>query len=872
MFRTPPFLRAPKLLFSRPAVLIAVIGAAAILGMVAALTPLFMSSASSAALQQELAGRCPASFGGETINFADYDVARNQLTDLTKDDPSFLPPRLYLEGALVQASNTSGEGLQIPIRFTGRDEFRDHIELIEGEHGPGVYIDDVTARDLAASPGDTISFFSQGDSYEFEVQAVYRGLYDRLADPYWCFLESVLAVTVMGDLQPPLVLVDTDYFDDNSEVFSRVFASYGRGIGTWELPIDIEELTVPAAIKAAATMENTDESVHDTLDTPQFFLHPSIHSDLPLVTVRVQALSEALRTSILPLAAVVLLAAIALVGGAGSYWIDRRKTELQYLSALGAGPAAVAYKAVLEFAVPMFLGGTLGWVLANLLIPGVGPSPDIDPSARLTAVWTVTGAIVLSLLAVAAIAATRARGLLDHKPQSRRSLAWRIPMLIVAVIGAIVVRNAIGETAVVTRENQLVGSVDPLVLFLPLFTFTAAVLLTAEIVIRLFPLIKRLGAKGHALYLASRRIVSAPTLVIALVAGAALPVATLIYAASLTRSATSTIDAKGRTFIGSDVATPVFGPIDPPGELTDVSTVVIKSERADVNGVEVDVLAIDPETFGRGAFWEEEFAEVPLQTILDAIRGDTDGAPLDAYVANGSLDDGELLVRSDLVTLNVVGEVESFPGTRRSRPLVIVDRQRFINVFSDDEGRLVGSRYLMWTLDRTGKQVEEEMSRAGLGYAFTVSASTTLDQLKFAALIWTFDFLEIYSALAGLIAIGAVLLYVDTRQRARNLSYALARRMGLTRREHIGAGIIEIGSLTILGVLVGIVAGRFPARQLYLILDAVPDTPPPPRWIGALDLTVVVLLVGVIVSITAALLAQRTADSADTSELLRHGE
>lgn len=861
MLTTPPFLRAPRLLFRRPAVFITVVGASAILGMVAALTPLFLSSSSSAALQQELEGRCQASFGGQVAgHFFNNEEGRRILTEGVADDPSFGPPRLYLEGALVTAANSNGEGLTIPIRFTGRDEFRDNIDLIAGSHGPGAYIDDVIARDTGAGPGDTINFFIQGDIYEFEVQAVYQSLTDQISDRYWCFLQSVIQVTNMGDPQPPLVLVDTDYFDENSLVYGRVFASYGFGGGTWELPVDVEGLTVPSAIVASTTLDAIEED-----GTPML-------SDLPLVTTRVQALAGALRTSIIPLAAVVLLAAIALVGGAGSYWIDRRKLELQYLSALGAGPGKIAFKAVLEFFPAMLLGGVLGWALANLLIPSAGPSPDIHPSARVTAAWVVALAVLISLVAVGLIVSLRARGLLDHKPRSRASMAWRIPVMVLAIIGAVLVRLGIGDSAVVTEENQLVGSVDPMVLFLPLFVIVAAVLLVSEIVIRSFPLIRKLGSRGHSLYLATRRIVSAPTLVIALVAGAALPVATLIYAASLTRSATSTIDAKGRTFIGADVATPVFDLIDPPGTLNEVSTVVVKVERVDLNGVEVDVLAVDYDTFARGAFYEDEFAPVPLQTILDAVRGDTSGAPLDVYISNGTAESGELTIRSETVAVRVVGEVDTFPGTRRNRPLVVVDRDRFVSQFADANGRLIGSRYLMWTVDREPEEIESELRSAGTGFAFTTAAATTLDQLRFAALVWTFDFLEIYSALASLIAIGAVLLYVDTRQRARNLSYALARRMGLSRKEHMVAGLIEIGSLTFLGIITGLLAGRIPSRQLYRILDAVPETPPAPRWVGAADLVLITLAIGLIVSLAATVLAQRTADGADTSELLRHGE
>ncbi len=828
--------------------------------MVAALTPLFLSSASSAALQQELEGRCQASFGGQTQgHFTDNAAERETLTEITASDPSFQPPRLYLEGALVTGANANGEGLTIPIRFTGRDEFRDHIELVAGEHGPGAYINDVIARDMAAAPGDTIQYFIQGDTYEFEVQAVYKNLTNQISDRYWCLLQGVLQLTNMGDPQPSLVLVDTDFIPENTELFGRVYAAYGRGGGTWELPVDIDGLTVPSAMQASATLEAADE---------QF----GILSDLPLVTTRVQALSTALRSSIIPLAAVVLLAAIALVGGAGSYWVDRRKLELQYLSTLGAGPGSIAIKATLEFLPAMLIGGSLGWILANLVIPGAGPSPDIDPSSRVTAIWVVAGSVVVSLLAVAAIVAVRARGLLDHKASSRVSLAWRIPALLVAIAGAVLVRLLIGDSAVVTSENQLVGSVDPLVLFLPLFTIVAAVLLVSEVVIRMFPLIRKMGSRGHSLYLASRRIVSAPTLVIALIAGAALPVATLIYAASLTRSATSTIDAKGRTFIGADVATPIFSLEEAPGTLADVSTVVVKTERADLNGTEVDVLAVDFDSFKNGAFYEEEFADVPLQDILDAVKGDTDEAPLDAYISNGSGESGELTVRDETVPIKVVGEVATFPGTRRNRPLVIVDRDRYVSQFEDVNGRLVGSRFLMWTTDRSPDEIESELHSAGRGFAFTTAATSTLDQLRFKSLVWTFDFLEIYSALAGLIAIGAVLLYVDTRQRARNLSYALARRMGLSRKEHLVAGFIEIGSLTMIGIVTGLLAGRIPARQLYRILDAVPETPPAPRWVGAMDLVFVTLAIGLIVSIAAAALAQRTADGADTSELLRHGE
>jgi len=346
----------------------------------------------------------------------------------------------------------------------------------------------------------------------------------------------------------------------------------------------------------------------------------------------------------------------------------------------------------------------------------------------------------------------------------------------------------------------------------------------------------------------------------------------LVYAASLTRSATSTIDAKARSFVGSDISTPVFGLIEPPADLADVSTVVIKAERVDLGGVTVDVLAVDPDTFARGAFWDDSYSDIPLEEILETVSDEGVGGALPAYATSEAVDDGVLTGVAGEVPVTIEGEVDAFPGGRGSRPLVIVDQQKFVEAVGDDEGRLRGARYLMWTRDRTEAEVEKSMGDAGIGYAFTVAAATTLDQLKFAAIVWTFDFLEIYAALAGLIAIGGVLLYVDARQRQRNLSYALARRMGLQRSEHLQAGFMELAGLTVLGTLAGLLAARVAAGSLYGILDAVPETPPGPRWVGALDLSLIALLTSIAVAALGAVLAQRTADGADTSELLRHGD
>ena len=872
MWRTAPFRKAPLLLFRQPAVLASIVGAGAILAMVAALTPLFLSSASSEALQRELTGRCSASFGGQTINFAPIPLARESLNDSVADDPVLGTPRLFLEGTLVDGQNADGSGVRTPIRFVARDEFREHITLISGSHGPGAYIDNYAADFMNLEPGGELMFTpAGGEPRTLPVTAVYEDIYGSQRHPYWCSLEEITLRNIQGELPPLIVLVDTEEFSDEPALFDSIFAQYARSLGDWEIPVETEGLTVSAARDAVATLELANEVIHEEAEeVPAFFGQPNLTSDLTIVSNRVETVTEALRTSILPLAGVVLFAALALVAGAGSYWVDRRSAELKYLSAAGVGPGPLAVKAGLETLPALVLAGGIGWVLANVLIGLIGPSSDIEVSARAQSAWVAALAIVAALLGLMFVVGARCRRILDRTRPKRHTIPWRIPLLIAAVAGAALVRMQIGETAVRTEENQLVGFVDPLVLFFPLFGFVAVVLLVAELLIRLFPAIRRAGRTSNSAYLASRRITSAPAVVLGLIAGAALPVATLVYAASLTRSATSTVDAKGRTFVGADVSTPVFGLSEIPDEIRDSSTVVVKTERASLNGETVDVLAIDTDTFSRGAFWDDAFADVELETVLEDLSQPAVDGALPAYVANGSVESGEILTRSGDVEVSIEGKIGVFPGSEASRILVIVDQDSYIDVIAPD-GRLVGSRILLWTTGVEPAEIETSLSSEEVGFAYTLSADTALDQLKFAAVVWTFDFLEMYSALAGLIAIGGVLLYVDTRQRSRNLSYVLARRMGLQRREHLVAGILEIGGLALIGTLAGIAAATVGARSLYEVLDPVPTSPPGPLWVGALDIAAIAMVIATGVGIGAALLSQRTADTADAQELLSHG-
>ncbi len=893
MLTTPPFRRAPVLLFRRRVLLVAVLGTALILGMVTALTPLFESSAGSEALQRQLEGRCRSSFaarmpalvvGDENLP-ADLQTTRDLLRSATSSDPAFESPTLILRGNTVDVTTSGGDGTSAEAQVIGLEDFQDQVTLVEGTHGSGAYIDQRTAEAIGARPGDdlqlTLEVFDQleGDFDDrivpLPVTAVYEDLYDQYVDPYWCVLEDALAPSQFGDLPPAPLLLDTTVFQDDPDLFFAMYG-FGHAPGEWHIPVRIEGLTVTGAQNAAATIQTTNENLSDML-TDAFGgpfssgFEVALESDLLGVTERVGAQAAALETSIFPLAGVVLLAAIGLLGATGSYWVERRRSEIELLSAVGVPPAGIALKAGLELLPPVLAGALLGWGLGNMVIGVVGPSSDIEWFARREGLILTLAAAGAGLVTAAVVAGVRARTILDRRVATDGKLSLRWPLIVLSLVAAYMVRSLIGDQAVRIGENVVVGSVDPLTLLFPILVLIAAILLISELLTLARPWVSRLGGKSHSGFIASRRVLSAPAVALALLAGAAVPVAVLIYSANLARSATVSIEAKGKTSIGSDVSTLIYRVEDLPPAMRGNSTIAVKFERARLDGVTVDVLGVDPATFAYGAYWLDTYADRPLDRVLGSLAQPGVEGTLNAVVANAPVESGMVASDGGDFRIEVVDTISAFPGSVRDRPLLIVDRDQLHDLLAPDADRIRGGRYMIWTKGLDETEIDRVLLEADTSFAFTTAADTTLDQLKFAVIVWTFEFLRLYAALAGLIVIASVLIYTDTRQRARNLSYALARRMGLTRRDHATAGFLEVGSLTLLGAVAGLVVGRWASRDLYLALDPLPETPPGPQWVGAIDLALLILVVVGVLAAASAWMAQRTADNADVSELLRHG-
>ncbi|MEN3359253.1 MAG: putative transport system permease protein, partial [Mycobacteriales bacterium] len=127
------------------------------------------------------------------------------------------------------------------------------------------------------------------------------------------------------------------------------------------------------------------------------------------------------------------------------------------------------------------------------------------------------------------------------------------------------------------------------------------------------------------------------------------------------------------------------------------------------------------------------------------------------------------------------------------------------------------------------------------------------------------------AALVGLVAIGGLLLYLETRQRSRIAAYALGRRMGLTRATHLRSLLAELATLLITAFLVGGALAWAAVLLVYRRLDVDTNRPPGPL----LTVPTAALLGGglavLAVAAAASLYAQRAADRNNVAEVLRLG-
>jgi putative ABC transport system permease protein len=542
------------------------------------------------------------------------------------------------------------------------------------------------------------------------------------------------------------------------------------------------------------------------------------------------------------------------------------------LSSRGVGPAALALKAVLELALPAIVGTVLGWLLARWLVALLGPSPLIDKAAPWQAGLTALVALAAGLGLLALVAGLRSRAATERPVGARRGWVALVPWELLLLVAALVCWLQLRGSDSVTVDAGI-AQINLLVVAFPLLFLAGSAVLVVRLLALLLPRLGKLaGRMSPAWYLATRRVTASRVVSVVLLAAASTPIAMLVYATALTQTSQYTLDAKAGLINGSTTTVQSVDPVRRTPATDAAGTLVIRYLYGKVPGQpdDVTVLAIDPDSFPQTAFWDRRFAGQSLDSLMATLRAPTtDGrVPAIALVEDGpafpatfDVGLGKTQIRAE-----VAAHATYFPGRRIPGATLVVDRSRLGTV-----DQFAGQLNELWSRDASPDRARDAVTAQHARIYLITSQSTVFDVANYLGVSWSFGYLSALAALVGLVAIGGLLLYLETRQRSRSASYALGKRMGLGRGTHLRSLLAELGVLLGLAWVIGAGLAWAAVLMVYGGLDIDQTRPPAPLLtVPVLAFAASAVAVAVVV-VLAALYAQRSADRADVSEVLRLG-
>jgi putative ABC transport system permease protein len=412
------------------------------------------------------------------------------------------------------------------------------------------------------------------------------------------------------------------------------------------------------------------------------------------------------------------------------------------------------------------------------------------------------------------------------------------------------------------------------VLLFPMLFVAGMAGLAGRALARALPAVRLAGTAWRpSLYLAARRVAAAPRMTVLLVTAIAIALGILVYASSLAGSVRGSLADKALVLNGAPTRV-VLAPDSRgiPERLAVPATEVIRARAATIQpaGTHVDLLGIDRSTFLRAVPDSAlRLDRSPAEAIasLPARLGER----IPVLVAGGSIPPGASLDVGPLrLRLRTAVRGAAFPGMTPGRPLVVLDRaalQAAIRTGQTSVGGLGADREA-WSSAQSG-DVVRALRRASV----PVQAVTTTARLRgdpsFTPVSWIFGLLQALGVLAGLVASIGVLLYMQARRRGREVSFALASRMGLGRGPHrlsvaaellvvLGAGLV-VGSALALAAA-ALVAGR---------IDLLPAVAPHPTvWVPWTVLGGAAVAI-VLAAALGAWAVQRGVDRAKVAEVIR---
>lgn len=876
----PLWRRAPFLFHRFPMAAVAVFVAMLILSLAAASSPLFVASASAAALDRSLRGVRPEQAGLTVVAFGlpsgSGITSRDQQLSLRVGRIAEMGRRiLTLVGSEADIGlPDTGPVAGLRGRLAFRSGFEGHIEPVAQGPEEGVWIADSTAEAAGLAPGARIILRLRGLVTDARVGGIYRSPASGSAPgaaplpEYWQPLAGFLRSPPERPPPPPLILVPRPEF---AQIGLRL---RDEARLQWEFPLRARGMALARAEEVASELEAVQAELDDR--------STSLGSSLPLATETTEfprlvqeagRATNGLRGPVETVSLAGRLIALAAVAGVGLFVMHRRRTEVRLLWARGVGPTSLGARTALEGLVPTAIGALSGWGLAVGLVRLVGPSPLTDGLAARSAASSSAAASILGIAILGVAAAAWAHTGLEREASRVRRALVRIPWGLVALaLAAAAYSGILVRRSTVIVDSDGVPRVDTLVILLPFLLIAGGAGTVVRAGRRALPRLRLVGAGWPpSVLLASRRLAGAsgPTLI--LVVAAALALGMFLFSGWLVASTRATMAAKARIFTGSDVAATLprsAGVVEVPFPSTAVTRV---PEALGVPGdLPVDVLGIDLASFPQAAFFDPSFGASSLRQLVDRLSS-TRGEGLAAVMAGTTPPtDPFLIVAGNRIDLEVAGAVSTLPGMAPDRGLLVVEREALDAALQDAGTSLagVGHEDQVWVRGQPSI-VAASLRATGVRFERMLTAEQVEATPSFLVASWTLASLQALGTLTGFLALAAVLLYRQARQRSRVAASALTRRMGLSRAGLRGSVALELAAMLLAALVLGGALALLAARLVVGRVELLEGIPldsllrfPLPLVLGATAAVALVAWVG-------AMLVQRSADRANVSEALR---
>jgi putative ABC transport system permease protein len=878
--------RAPLALLSYRALLLATVCAALLTSFTAAAAPLVSESVESSALKNKVEQLSPYAAGlelhdtlfGTPAEAARADAARERaVARIRATTPGLGAPVQTLTTGALSVSNPATAGSELFVFATSRPGALAHVDLLTPRGRPGVWISSAVATQTHLKPGGVLhlavfAVASPPITVSWRVAGVYRTLTAADTAGYWANeLQEIRSPNPDAPPQPTFV------FASRSQILALALHLGVSGHlalpETWELPLDPHSLT----LASARATERRFAAVHTALvarggSLSTVFgcrigplLSCSTSSSVSSALILARNTSGSIAATVALLAGLGLVLALAVSGAAGVFLARKRAAELQLAYARGESAVSFATRVAVEALAPTLLGAVAGLGVALGLVGAFAPHGTLDGAAVGTAIWRAAAAAggALALLAGAVALSFPHRARERSLRRALRFLPWELFALALAAAAFLELQSGNG----LTRSAGGVEHPKLTVFVLPLLAVAGVAGLVARLTRRVVP---RPDGGGLGPYLAFRRLASARGIVVVVCVALAVSLGTLFYAEGLTESLNASAAEKAYIGTGADVAAVIDASATLPPRfaypLTKVDTWYGGVQVGGAAGTDVDLMVVDPATLTRELRWSSRWGPDPgpLLRRLDA------PGPLPAIAVGGTVPYSAFWDQDVRIPMHVVGTLPVFPGMVAGDTLLVVSAAR-LDAAAARAHLLVPVGESSATLWARGpsRPVEEAIAHSSLGADFLYSAGDVLHSQDVRETTRTYGFLRAIAIAAAALAVVALLLYLQTRQRSQVVGYALGRRMGLRPLDELLALAVEVAAMLLVAAVVGAVVAVAAAWPLVHHIDPLPQLPTTPSPVIPWLLIGIVAASLAVVSLLLAGAALLSTSRADVGENLR---